>query len=152
MSPSPDTAFGLAQNYALVHRNADAVKAFDLAQPTTERARQLVAVGKLAYQSVLDPKLRRQARAALDALRKRSDLDPTSLADLLQVYLLLDEKDAALDLLDKLIALAPQSYSDLSVNPVFVPLRGDPRFEALVEKYDSTSTPPVSTAPSSSSP
>jgi len=149
MSPSPDTAFGLAQNYALVHRDVDAVKAFDLAQPTTELARQLVAVGKLTYQSVLDPKLRPQARAALDTLRERSDLDPTSLADLLQVYLILDEKDAALDLLDKLIALTPQSYSDLSVNPVFIPLRGDPRFEALVKKYDVTSQPAAS---SSSSP
>lgn len=146
MSPSPDTAFGLAQNYALLHRDTDAVKAFDLAQPTTELARQLVAVGKLTYQSVLDPKLRPRARAALDALRKRSDLDPTSLADLLQVYLVLGEKDTALDLLDKLIALTPQSYSDLSVNPVFIPLRGDPRFEAMVKKYDTSSQPSASTS------
>jgi TolB-like protein/Tfp pilus assembly protein PilF len=139
MSPSPDTAFGLAQNYALVHRDADAVKAFDLARPTTEQATQLVAVGKLAYQSVLDPKLRPQARAALETLRERTELDPTSLADLLQVYLILDEKNAALALLSKLIALTPQSYSDLAVNPLFIPLRGDPAFHALVEKYDTSS-------------
>ena len=153
MSPGPDTAFGLAQNYALVGRDTDAVKAFDLAQPTTELARQLVAVGKLTYQSVLDPKLRPRARAALDALRKRPDIDPVSLGDLLQVYLVLDEKADALDLLTKLITLTPASYSDLAVNPIFVSLRSDPRFEALVKKYDTTSQPaPASTVSSPLSP
>lgn len=54
----------------------DAVNAFDLARPDTPLAKALVAAGRLTYQSVLDPKLHAQAVAAVDALCKRSDVDP----------------------------------------------------------------------------
>ena len=155
MTPhSASVAFGLAQNYALLHRDQDAVKAFDLAQPDTPLGKQLVAAGKLAYQSVLDPKLQAEALAAANALRKRSDLDPDSLYNLFAVYLVLDMKDTALDLLDRSCVPAPYSCSDFAVNPTYIPLRGDPRFEALEKKYAAPSpsaasgaaAPAVSTA------
>ena len=128
------------------HRNQDAVKAFDLAQPDTPLGTQLVAAGKLAYQSVLDPKLQAQALAAANALRKRSDLDPDSLYNLFAVYLVLDKKDIALNLLDRSCMPAPFSCSDFAVNPTYIPLRGDPRFEALEKKYAAPSPSAASTA------
>ena len=151
---SVSSAFGLALNYALLHRDQDAAEAFDLVRPDTPLGRQLVAAGKLAYQSLLDPKLRPQALAVADALRQRSDLDPDSLYDLFMVYLVLDKKDIALNLLDRSCMPAPFACSDFAVNPTYIPLRGDPRFEALEKKYaasassaaSATAAPGVSTA------
>ena len=151
---SADNAMGLAQTYALLHRIEDAVKAFDLAQPTTELAKALVAAGRLAYQSLLDPKLHAQALAAVDALRRRTDLDPTSMGDVLQLELALGQNDIALEQLPKLCTSIPVACNDLSINPVWIPLRGDSRFEALAKQYDTVSkpapaaavTPPVSAA------
>ena len=141
---SVSSAFGLALNYALLHRDQDAAEAFDLVRPDTPLGRQLVAAGKLAYQSVLDPKMRPQALAAADALHQRADLDPDSLYDLFMVYLVLDKKDIALDLLDRSCAPTPFSCNDFAVNPTYIPLRGDPRFEALEKKYNPDPQPPAS--------
>jgi TolB-like protein/Tfp pilus assembly protein PilF len=149
---STSTAFGLAQTYALLHRDRDAVEAFDLVHPDTALGKQLAAAGKLAYQSVLDPKLRPQALAAADAVRKRSDLDPDSLYNLFVVYLVLDKKDVALDLLDRSCAPTPFSCNDFAVNPTYIPLRGDPRFEAMAKKYANTSQPPASASSAASTP
>ena len=135
---SPDSAFGLAMNYALLRRNEDAVKAFDLATPTTPLARQLVAAGRLAYQSVLDPKLRPRAVVAVDALRKRNDLGPGALGNLAQIYSLLGEKSTVLELLPTLCMGSPAACSDLSLNPVFRPLHDEPKFRQLVKRYDTT--------------
>jgi TolB-like protein/cytochrome c-type biogenesis protein CcmH/NrfG len=135
---SADSAFNLAMNYALLQRDQDAVRAFDLVQPATPLDRQLVAVGKLAYQSVLEPKLRTQARAAADALHQQANLDPLSLYDLMQVYLVLGDKDVALGLLAKSCDPSPQSCTDFATNPTYLPLRGDPRFQALAQRYDTS--------------
>jgi tetratricopeptide (TPR) repeat protein len=147
---SASAAFGLAQSYALLHHNQDAARAFDLVQPDTPLGKQLSAAGKLAYQSVLDPKLHAQALAAADALCKRSDLDPDSLYNLVIVYLVLDKKDIALDLLDRSCAPTPFSCNDFAINPTYIPLRGDPRFEAMAKKYDATSQPAASASTSAS--
>jgi tetratricopeptide (TPR) repeat protein len=141
---SATTAFGLAQNYALLHRDQDAIKAFDLVHPDTTLGKQLVAAGKLAYQSVPDPKLRPQALAAADALLKRSGLDPDSLYNLFMTYLVLGEKDTALDLLDRSCVPTPFACNDFAVNPTYIPLRGNPRFEAMAKKYASASQAPTS--------
>ncbi|MBU6508893.1 MAG: tetratricopeptide repeat protein [Gammaproteobacteria bacterium] len=138
---SADTALGLALTYALLHRDSDAVKAFDLAQPDTPLAKALAAAGRLTYQSILDPKLHAQALAAVDALGRRTDLDPFSMADVLQLKLALGENNPALKLLAKFCVAQPTGCNDLSVNPLYVPLRGRPRFEALVKKYDTVSKP-----------
>jgi len=152
LSPhSVGSAFGLAQVYALLHRNQDAAKAFDLVQPDTPLGKQLVATGKLAYQSVLDPELHAQALAAADALRKRSDLDPDSLYNLVIVYLVLDKKDVALELLDRSCAPAPFSCGDFAINPTYIPLRGDPGFEALAKKYHGASRPAASASSAATS-
>jgi len=148
---SADSALGLALVYSLLHRPEDAVKAFDMAKPDTELAKAVVAAGRLTYQSVLDPKLHAQALAAVDALRKRSDLDPLSMADVIQLYLALGRNDTVLELLPKICAAMPVGCNNLSINPMLLPLRGQPAFEALVKKYDTVSQPPASAASSPSS-
>lgn len=149
---SADTAMGLALVYSLLHRPEDAVNAFDLVQPDTPLAKALVAAGRLTYQSVLDPKLHAQALAAVDALRKRLDLDPASMGDVLQLDLALGRNDSVLQLLPKFCAATPVGCNDLSVNPTYLPLRAQPAFQALVKKYDTSSQPPVPVASSPSSP
>ncbi|MGH8126589.1 MAG: tetratricopeptide repeat protein [Rhodanobacteraceae bacterium] len=139
---SATAAINLAQNYALLHRNKEAVKAFDKVQPDTELGKALVAAGRLAFQSVLDPKLRAQALVAADSLYRRHDLDPESQGNLIQIYLVLGNKVPALDLLAKFCKSQPYSCADFQVNPTYNPLRGDPRFKALDKKYDYS--PPVS--------
>jgi len=145
---SVDSAFLLALTYALLHRNAEAVKAFDLAQPETPLAEALVAAGRLVYASVLDPARHAQALAAVAAFGRRTDLDPVSLADVIQLDLVLGEKRSALARLPGLCASASVICSDLSVNPIFLPLRGDPGFEALVKQYDIVSKPAAAAASS----
>ena len=142
-----DTAMLLALTYSLLHRPEDAVKAFDLAQPDTELAKALVAAGRLTYQSVLDPKLHAQALVAVDALRRRTDVDPSSMYDVLQFELALDQNATVLDLLPKWCASSPVFCIDLSLFPGWIPLRGDPRFQAPVKQYDTASHTP---APASS--
>ena len=148
---SAQTATLLALTYSLLHRPEDAVKAFDLAQPDTPLAKALVAAGRLTYQSVLDPKLHTQALVAVGALRKRSDLDPLSMGHVIQLYLALGRNDTALELLPNFCATVPVDCNDLSVNPLGLPLRGQPAFQALVKKYDTVSQLPASAASSPSS-
>ncbi|HEX7349179.1 MAG TPA: tetratricopeptide repeat protein [Rhodanobacteraceae bacterium] len=144
---SADSAFGLALVYTLLHRKEDAVKAFDLTRPDTELAKALIATGRLTYQSLVDPKLHAQALAAVGTLRQRAGLDPESMGDVLQLELALGENNVALDQLPSMCVAQPISCNDLSVNPMYAPLRGDPRFEALVKQYDTISKPaPAATA------
>jgi hypothetical protein len=90
----------------------------------------------------------------VDALRRRPDLDPYSMLDVIQLDLTLGEKASALALLPGNCATAPAACSDLSVNPEFLPLHGEPRFEALVKQYDIRSKPAAaaSTAPAAGQP
>jgi len=148
---SADSAFLLALTYALLHRDAEAAKAFDLAQPETPLAKALIAAGRLSYESALDPARHGQALAAVAALDRRADLDPVSLADVIQLDLVLGEKRSALARLPGLCASASVICSDLSVNPIFLTLRGDPGFEALVKQYDTVSKPAAAASAGTSS-
>lgn len=148
---SADSAMGLALVDSLLHRDADAVKAFDLAQPDSELAKALVTAGRLTYQSRLDPMLHAKALAAVEALRKRTDLDPASTVDLLQLELALGQNATALAQLPKYCAGAWGTCNDLAIYPLWLPLRGQPEFEALVKRYDTSSKPAAvaSSAPAS---
>lgn len=149
---SADNAFGLALTYALLQQYAEAAQAFDFVQPTNELAKALVTAGRLVYQSMLDPKLRPQALAAVEELHKRSDLDPQFMEDVLQLYSALGEKAVVLDSLPKFCAVAPFGCSDLSLNPLLLPLRGDPGFQKLVHQYDTVSKPAPAASIQGSSP
>ncbi|HET7556673.1 MAG TPA: hypothetical protein VFK08_01215, partial [Rhodanobacteraceae bacterium] len=61
--------------------------------------------------------------------------------------LALDQNATVLDLLPKWCASSPVFCIDIGLFPGWIPLHGDPRFQALVKKYDTISKPP---APASS--
>ncbi|HEX6613181.1 MAG TPA: hypothetical protein VF022_04870, partial [Rhodanobacteraceae bacterium] len=71
-----------------------------------------------------------------------------SMFDVLQLELELGENATALEQLPKLCAAQPFGCDDLSVSAAWLPLHGNPRFEALAKKYDTVSPPPASTASS----
>ncbi|MBS0383389.1 MAG: tetratricopeptide repeat protein [Proteobacteria bacterium] len=148
---SPDNVLMLAEIHTLLGQPGEAVQAFDLAQPDTDLSRAMVAAERLTYRAAQDSALHRQALDAVDALRKRPDLDPGSMIDVIQLYLALREDGTALELLPATCAAQPVNCSDLSVNPLFVSLRGKPGFAALVQRYDTVSKPVPPTSAVSSS-
>jgi len=53
-----------------------------------------------------------------------------------EVHAILGDNDRAIEILDGLLS-RPSSVTvqGLEVNPIWDPLRNDPRFQALIEKY-----------------
>ena len=79
----------------------------------------------------------REARLATDLSPLSSDAidGPQFLETLAEVYVMVGEYDAALDLLEKLLSIpSGTSGSLLKLDPVWSPLRKLPRFQRLVEK------------------
>lgn len=80
----------------------------------------------------------REARQAADISPVSSDAmdGPFFLESLARVYVMVGDYDAAIDLLDRLLAMpAGGSVTFLKLDPVYAPLRKLPRFQKLVEKY-----------------
>ena len=137
-----DAAFYLAFACAVMQRGEDAVKAFDLAQPSTTLDRQLIEAGRLTYQTRLEPTLRPKTLAALSSL-SHAKLSPFSQSCLIQLYQALREKETAMSMLPSLCAAAPITCNDLAINPMFTPLHGDPRFEKLAKQYTTITRDPA---------
>jgi TolB-like protein/Flp pilus assembly protein TadD len=81
----------------------------------------------------------REARLAADIMPVSSDAidGPKYLASLALVYATLGDRDAACDLLEKLLAMPSEtSVSLLRLDPNWAPLRGFPRFQNLVAQRD----------------
>jgi hypothetical protein len=63
---------------------------------------------------------------------------PQCIAALAQIYAWTGESDEAFRLLDHLLGIPNRlSIPLLKLDPVWDPLRGDPRFQALIDKYAS---------------
>jgi len=80
----------------------------------------------------------REARLAADLAPVSGDaLDgPKYLVNLAQVYTMVGDAEAAIDLLEKLLAMpAGASVGMLRLDPTWAPLRGHPRFQRLIEKH-----------------
>jgi TolB-like protein/class 3 adenylate cyclase/Tfp pilus assembly protein PilF len=83
--------------------------------------------------------------AALAEAQRASELRPESkdafggpevMESVAQVYAILDEKDRAIEVLDGLLSRpSGMTVQSLKVNPIWDPLRNDPRFQALINKY-----------------
>ncbi len=59
--------------------------------------------------------------------------------DLARIYTMVGEYDAAIDQLEALLAVpSPMSVPTLRIDPTWNPLRGHPRFQALLEEYGGT--------------
>ncbi|MCE5232769.1 MAG: hypothetical protein ABFC67_08575 [Mizugakiibacter sp.] len=130
-----DGAFGLAYAYQQLHQYDKMVAAFDLVKPATSVDQEQVTTGRLVYRAVADPKLRPQALAALKSLsRHQSNLGVV--VNLIQMYASLGEHAALLQLLETSCPADPINCTDLAINPYYTALHADPRFQKLVNKYN----------------
>jgi TolB-like protein/Flp pilus assembly protein TadD len=101
----PDARMGLAIAHALLGEK-------EAALAEGERAMQLLPVSKDAFHG------------------------PDILQGMAQVCAIVGEKDRALQILDELSRIpSPQTAALLKLNPIWDPIRGDPRFEQLIAKY-----------------
>ncbi len=75
---------------------------------------------------------REQARLALERLKRFYRPQRTDPATFVSAYLGLDEKDEALAWLEKAYSWHSNSMTTLKVDPVWDPLRSDPRFQNLM--------------------
>lgn len=133
-----DSAFALAFAYHQSHQDDQMAGAFDLVKPTTAIDQAQVSAGRLTYRALADASLRPQALAALKDLARQQS-SPDVAANLLQMYLVLDDTAPALALLESSCAAAPIGCSDLAINPLYKPLHGNARFAKLSKQYGSLS-------------
>ena len=58
------------------------------------------------------------------------------MAGVAEVYAILGESDRAIEILDRLLS-RPSGVTTqaLKINPIWDPLRRDPRFQGLIDKY-----------------
>ncbi|NIM51774.1 MAG: tetratricopeptide repeat protein [Gemmatimonadales bacterium] len=81
----------------------------------------------------------REGQMAVDLLPMSKDafFAPGPLIGLAQVYTLVGDYDAAIDLLDYLLSIpSSMSVPGLRLSPIYDPLRDHPRFQALLERYE----------------
>jgi tetratricopeptide (TPR) repeat protein len=79
---------------------------------------------------------RTQAMRVLEQLKERSKRRCVPLADMALVYASLGDKDQAFELLEKAYEEREAWLVALRVDPVFDPLRSDPRFQDLVRRMN----------------
>src|SRR5439155_11345026 len=84
----------------------------------------------------------REGKRAVELLPESKDAfdGPQVTAALAQIYAWTGENDQALQLLDHLLNTpAGTTLAMLKIDPAWDPLRKDPRFQALIEKYSAKS-------------
>jgi TolB-like protein/Tfp pilus assembly protein PilF len=104
--------------------------------PDTEKTHILLAK-VLAYLGEKDSALA-EAQRATELLPESKDAfgGPEITAGVAEVYTILGDNDHAIEILDGLLSRpSAVTVQGLKVNPVWDPLRSDPRFQALLSKY-----------------
>jgi adenylate cyclase len=129
-----DVALGLAFAYQQLRRDDQIESAFAAVKPATDIDRQQVAAGQLTYRALADPTLRPQALMALKNLSRHASNQDVA-GNLMQMYLSLGETAPALQELESYCPAVPVACYDLAINPMYVALRTDPRFQKLAKKY-----------------
>jgi serine/threonine protein kinase len=131
--------------------NGAAVKAFAKARPEMEK--YVVAAPtqglQLSVLAMIDAGLGHKDKAVEEGKRacdltpfKQNNFDATTVrCNLAVVYAWTEQNDLAIDELSKLLnrpamgsGIAQPTYGDFRLNPLWDPLRNDPRFEALVQR------------------
>jgi hypothetical protein len=128
-----------------------AVKAFAIARPEIEKRVVAAATNgvELSVLAMIDAGLGHKEQAVQEGKRaceltpfKVNNFDaPTVRCNLAVVYAWTGQNDLAIAELSKLVdrpasgsGIAQPTYGDFQLNPVWDPLRNDPRFEALVKR------------------
>jgi tetratricopeptide (TPR) repeat protein len=142
-----DIKFSPACAHGLVARmkgdEADAYAAFSAARAQQEKAVRAAPedASKLCFLGLIDASLGRKEDAQREGRRAVELLPPTKDAlngtEVLYfcavIYAWTGERDQALDQLETLAKLpAGVSYGEIRLDPFWDPLRGDPRFEKIV--------------------
>ena len=81
-----------------------------------------------------------EARRATELLPESKDAfgGPDITASVAEVYATIGENDRAIEILDGLLSRPSAiTVESLKINPLWDPLRSDPRFQALLQKYGS---------------
>ena len=79
-----------------------------------------------------------EAQRATELLPESKDAfgGPEIAAGVAEVYAILGDNDRAIEILDGLLSRpSAMTVQVLKVNPIWDPLRSDPRFQALLQKY-----------------
>jgi serine/threonine-protein kinase len=121
---------GLGINYAVLRRLPEAVAAMDKAMALEN---QPFVIGNAGYAYGLAGKTG-EARKLLDELKQRARQRYVSSQFMAQIHLGLGEKDLALQWLEKAFEERSIIMPWLKLDPMFDPLRKDPRFVELVRK------------------
>jgi DNA-binding winged helix-turn-helix (wHTH) protein/TolB-like protein/Tfp pilus assembly protein PilF len=97
----------------------------------------------MAYAAAGD---KRSAREMLRELQEREQREYISTFNLSYVYLFLKERDKALEELNEALERHDMNVSSLKVDPLLDPLRGDPRFHALLKRANLATNEPFATS------
>ena len=97
----------------------------------------------MAYAATGD---KRSALGILRELQERGQREYISTFNLSYVYLFLKERDKALEELNEALERHDMNVSSLKVDPLLDPLRGDPRFHALLKRANLATNEPFATS------
>jgi DNA-binding winged helix-turn-helix (wHTH) protein/TolB-like protein/Tfp pilus assembly protein PilF len=97
----------------------------------------------MAYAATGD---KRSALGILRELQEREQREYISTFNLSYVYLFLKERDKALEELNEALERHDMNVSSLKVDPLLDPLRGDPRFHALLKRANLATNEPFATS------
>ena len=103
------------------------------AEPSNAAIRQWLSIN-LALLERNEPAVQ-EAKLAVDLIAKDKYSGPGALANLASVYAIVGRHDESIDLLERLletVSESPITPQILAIDPVYDPLREDPRFRALL--------------------
>ena len=129
--PSHRATYGyLGEAYLEIGRYKESITHFRMAKDLGDRPEYSI---KLAITYARAGKIE-DSRKILNEMKERSKKEYVSKTFLAAAYGTLSEQDIAFDLLDKAYVERDTRMNELKVNPIFDPLRSDPRFSALLKK------------------
>ena len=126
----------LAMNYQQKAMHQEAVSEFEKAVSLSPGATSLLALLGAAYQKAGNREAALAVREKLTALLKQN---PAHLSDMAIIHIAFGEKEQALQLLEKAYQNHEYLLLYIGIDPIFDPLRSEPRFADLVRRVELSS-------------